>query len=136
MRNLFFPIALSLAASAAAAPPHKVEIGFEVSRNGSVIAEVTHRLEHDGKTYALAESWKGRGLVALAGEINRSSRGSIVADGLRPAEFEDRRSRREARRIRGRLEQGRDASARLKGEAADTAGNTSGQRSRSVQLVR
>ena len=45
-------------------------------------------------------------------------------------------SRREARRIRGRLEQGRDASARLKGEAADTAGNTSGQRSRSVQLVR
>jgi hypothetical protein len=99
MRNFFFPIALSLAASAAAAPPHKVEIGFEVSRNGSVIAEVTHRLEHDGKTYSLAESWKGRGLVALAGEINRSSRGSIVADGLRPAEFEDRRSRREPRRV-------------------------------------
>jgi len=98
MRNIFFPIALSLAASAAAAPPHKVEIGFEVSRNGSVIAEVTHRLEHDGKTYSLAENWKGKGLVALAGEINRSSRGSIVADGLRPVEFEDRRSRRETRK--------------------------------------
>jgi len=45
-------------------------------------------------------------------------------------------SRREARRVRGRIEHGRDASARVTGKATDTAGNTSGQRSRSVQLVR
>lgn len=99
MRNIFFPIALSLAASAAAAPPKHVEIDYEISRNGSVIADASHRLEHDAKTYTLAESWKGRGLVALAGEIHRSSRGAVVADGLRPAEFEDRRSRREPRRV-------------------------------------
>jgi len=99
MRNFFFPIALSLAASAVAAPPQRVEISYEVSRNGSVIAEASHRLEHDGKTYALAEHVKGRGLVALAGDINRSSRGSIAPDGLRPVEFEDKRTGRQTRRV-------------------------------------
>jgi len=98
MRNIFFPIALSLAASAVAAPPQHVEISYEVRRNGSVIAEASHRLEHDGKTYALAEHVKGKGLVALAGDINRSSRGSIVPDGLRPVEFEDKRTGRQTRR--------------------------------------
>jgi len=104
MRNFFFRPTLSAllalaAAGAQAAPPQRVEIGFELSRNGTVVAEVTHRLEHDGRTYSLAENWSGRGLFALAGNANRTSRGSIVADGLRPVEFEDRRTRREPRRV-------------------------------------
>ena len=101
MRNFFILLTLNafVAGAAQAAPPQRVEIGYEVSRNGTVIAEVTHRLVHDGKTYSLAESWKGRGLFALAGDANRTSRGSIAADGLRPAEFEDRRTRREPRRV-------------------------------------
>ena len=98
MRNIFIPIALSLSASASAAPPQRVEISYEVSRNGSVIAEVSHRLEHDRKNYSLAEHVKGRGLVALAGDINRTSRGSIARDGLRPVEFEDKRTGRATRR--------------------------------------
>ncbi len=98
MRNLFLPIVLSLAASAAAAPPQRVEIGYEVARNGSVVAEVSERLEHDGRSYRLTETWRGRGIYALRGEAVRSSRGAIAADGLRPQAFEDKRSGREARR--------------------------------------
>ena len=98
MRNLFFPIVLSLAASAAvAAPPQRVEVGYEVARNGSVVAEVSERLEHDGRTYRLTETWRGKGIYALRGEALRSSRGAVAADGLRPQAFEDKRSGREAR---------------------------------------
>ena len=99
MRNWFFPIALSLAASAAAAPPQRVEIAYEVSRNGMVVADVSQRLEHDKQSYTLSETWNGRGVFALAGEANRTSRGAVATDGLRPLQFEDRRSRREPRRV-------------------------------------
>jgi hypothetical protein len=97
MRNLFFPIALSLAASAAAAPPQRVEIGWEIARNGAVVAEVSERLEHDGRSYRLQETWRGKGIYALRGEAIRSSRGAVAADGLRPQAFEDKRPGRATR---------------------------------------
>jgi hypothetical protein len=97
MRNIFLTISLSFATSVLAAPPQRVEISYDVIRNGSSVAEATHRLEHDGKAYALTEKWKGKGVFALAGDAERTSRGAIVADGLRPAAFEDKRTRRETR---------------------------------------
>lgn len=99
MRSWFIPIALSFSALAVAAPPQRVEIAYEVARNGSAIAEVVERLEHNGSSYRLQETWKGKGLYALRGEAQRSSRGAIAADGLRPLEFEDRRTGREPRRV-------------------------------------
>jgi hypothetical protein len=98
MRNIFLPIALSLAAPAAAAPPPRVEIEYELSRNGSPVAEIVHRIEHDRKSYVLSETWQGKGVFALAGKANRSSRGAVAADGLRPVEFVDKRTGRETRR--------------------------------------
>ena len=95
MRNLFIPIALSLAASAAAAPPHVVEVGYQVARNDLTMAEVTDRLEQDGKTYRLTETLKGKGVFSLRGDATRSSQGAVVADGLRPVKYEDKRSGRE-----------------------------------------
>ena len=100
MRNWSIPIALSLASAAAAAPPQRVEIGFEIARNGLVVAEVHERLEHDGRRYHLSETWKGKGIFALRGEARRISRGAVGADGLRPLEFEDQRSGRETARAR------------------------------------
>ena len=98
MRNLSLTIALSAACAAAlAAPPQRVEIGYEIARNGSVLAEVDQRLEHDGHSYRIAETWKGRGIYALRGEAVRSSQGAVVADGLRPRKFEDKRTGRDAR---------------------------------------
>jgi len=97
MRNWYFPLALSLALSAQAAPPQRVEIVYEVSHNGLVVAEVTDRLEHDGRSYSLQETWKGRGILALRGEAERFSRGAVARDGLRPAEYRDVRGGRERR---------------------------------------
>lgn len=98
MRNLYLTIALSLAGAATAAPPQRVEIGYEMARNGLVLAEVTQRLEHDGRSYRLSETWKGKGALSLRGEANRSSEGTVVADGLRPRKFEDKRSGRDTQK--------------------------------------
>jgi len=89
------PIALSLAGSAAAAPPQRVEIGYEIARNGSVLAELNQRLEHDGRSYRISETWRGKGIYSLRGEAVRSSQGAVVADGLHPRKFEDKRSGRD-----------------------------------------
>ena len=96
MRNLYLTIALSIASAAAAAPPQRVEISYSVAREGLVLAEVSQRLEHDGRSYLLSETSKGKGVLARRGEASRSSQGAIVADGLRPQKFEDKRPGREA----------------------------------------
>jgi hypothetical protein len=44
------------------------------------------------------ETWKGRGLLALGGEMRRSSRGHVGADGPRPLEFADERTGRRTAR--------------------------------------
>jgi hypothetical protein len=99
MHNWFFPIAISLPLAAPAAPPSRVEVAYEVARNGAAVAEVIDRLEHDGRAYRLEESWKGKGVFALRGEAQRSSRGTVAGRELRPLEFEDRRSGRPAARV-------------------------------------
>jgi hypothetical protein len=96
MRNIFLLIALS-ASAALAAPPQRVEIVYELARNGMTLAEVTHQLEHDGRSYKLTEHWKGKGLLALKGDATRTSEGAIAADGLRPRKFEDKRTGRDTR---------------------------------------
>jgi hypothetical protein len=98
MRNWSILAVLSIACSALAAPPQRVEIVYELSRDSVVVAEVTERLEHDGRSYSLQETWKGRGVFALRGEAQRSSRGAVAPDGLRPAEYRDLRGGRERRR--------------------------------------
>jgi hypothetical protein len=103
MHNWSIAILLSWAAGAAwtagaaAAPPQRVEVGYQLARNGTVVAEVSDRLEHDGKTYRLSETWKGKGVFSLKGEATRSSTGAVAPDGLRPRKFEDKRSGRDTR---------------------------------------
>ena len=80
-----------------AAPPQRVEIGYEIARNGSLLAEVNQRLEHDGRTYLITETWKGKGMLALRGDAIRSSQGAVAADGLRPQKYEDKRPGRDTR---------------------------------------
>ncbi len=96
MRNFSILLALSLASAAAvAAPPQHVEIDYALERNGSVLADISQRLEHDGRTYKLSETWKGKGILSLRGEAVRSSQGAVAADGLRPQKFEDKRTGRD-----------------------------------------
>lgn len=93
-------LSLALPGAVAAAPAQRVEVAYELTRNGTAIAELTERLEHDGKSYRLAAQMKGKGVFALRGDATRSSRGTIAADGLRPAEFEDKRTGRDTARAK------------------------------------
>jgi hypothetical protein len=95
MRSFSLAILFSATLAAEAAPPQRVEIVYDLARNGTSMAEITERLEHDQRQYRVEESWKGKGIFALRGDAKRSSRGSIARDGLRPAEFEDRRAGRD-----------------------------------------
>ena len=99
MRSFLIPIALSLACAAHAAPPQRVEIQYELTYSGASVAEITQRLEHDKRQYKVEELWKGKGVLALKGDARRMSRGAIASDGLHPAEFEDKRTGRDARRL-------------------------------------
>ena len=94
----FLLLLISIAGAAQAAPPAKVEITYELSRNGSALATIVENLRHDNGGYELTETWEGRGLFALRGQIRRTSRGNIAADGLRPVEFIDERTGRSTAR--------------------------------------
>jgi len=46
-------IAALLPAAVIAAPPPRVVVGYDMSRNGMVMAELKETLEHDGKSYRI-----------------------------------------------------------------------------------
>ncbi len=89
-----------ISSMALAAPANRIEIAYDLSRNGMPIAELVERLEHDGKTYKLNAQLKGKGVFALRGDAVRTSWGSIAADGLHPVEFEDKRTGRDTSRAK------------------------------------
>src|SRR5689334_20314407 len=99
MRNWYW-LATSLlaAATALAAPPSKVEIAYEMTRNDAAMAETVERLEHANGRYVLVETWNGKGMYALMGTITRTSRGLIGPQGSRPLEFSDERTGRSTAR--------------------------------------
>lgn len=94
MRNWLTAIALGLAPAVQAAPSQHVVIDYQVLHNGGPLATVQHVLKHDGSSYRLSETWEGSGLLALLGEIHRSSQGRVTEHGLRPLEYVDQRPRR------------------------------------------
>jgi hypothetical protein len=86
--------------SAHAQLPPRLEITYEVLRNGSAVAEIVGRFESTGDSYRLTESWRGKGIYALLGRATRTSEGSLGAAGPRPREFTDERSGRDTARAR------------------------------------
>lgn len=88
-----------LALPALAAPPARIELEFDVLRNGSKMAEVIERLDRANGAYELTEEWKGRGIYALLGRAKRVSRGALGPEGPRPHEYTDERSGRDTQRV-------------------------------------
>ena len=102
MRNSFWlliSLAVALSALAQTIPPARVELEYDLMRNGSTMAEVVERLEHGNGTYQLTETWKGKGVFALLGRAKRTSEGDLRADGPRPREYVDERSGRDTQRV-------------------------------------
>jgi hypothetical protein len=96
MRNLLWLLtsALAWAPPVSAIPPRHIEIAYEITRNGTSVADMLHRIEHNGQSYLITETWKGKGILSLRGTVVRTSRGLVTADGLKPLEFTDERSGR------------------------------------------
>ena len=78
------------AAMVQAAPPERITLTYELKRN-SLVIDVSETLEHDGRTYVITSEAKGKGILALFGNLKRTSRGRITPQGLRPDEFRDER---------------------------------------------
>jgi len=93
MKRLPLLLVMLAACAASGAPPQRVTLQYDMSRNGASMVEVTETLVHDGRSYFISSEAKGKGVFALAdrGSARRSSRGSIDAQGLKPAEFRDQR---------------------------------------------
>jgi hypothetical protein len=89
---------LLLQASAHAQLPPRLEITYEVLRNGSAVAEIVGRFESTGNSYKLTETWRGRGVYALLGKATRTSEGILGPASVRPREFTDERSGRDTAR--------------------------------------
>jgi hypothetical protein len=75
----------------AAPPPPRIEVAYELSRDGTVLADVVETLEQGGGRYQITETSKGRGLFSLLGGMKRMSRGVIDSNGVRPLEYTDER---------------------------------------------
>jgi hypothetical protein len=88
---------ISVAGLAQAGPPARIEVAYEMSRDGTVMAEVVEVLEHGGGRYQITEISKGKGILAFAGTIKRTSRGLADASGVRPLEYLDERPGRNSR---------------------------------------
>jgi len=102
MRNSFWlliSLPAALSALAQTPPPARVELEYNLMRNGSTMAEVVERLEHGNGSYQLTETWKGKGVYALLGRAKRTSEGNLGADGPRPREYVDERSGRDTQRV-------------------------------------
>lgn len=98
MMRSWLLLLVSLAGLAQGQPPARVEIAYELTRDGSLVAEIVERLEQADGGYQITETWKGRGLFALLGSARRVSQGRVTARGLQPTEFFDERSGRDTAR--------------------------------------
>ena len=91
MRKWFLLLTSFAGLAQAAPPPPRVEVAYELSHEGSVLADVVEVLEYGGGRYQITETSKGRGVYALLGSMKRTSRGLVDATGVRPLEFIDER---------------------------------------------
>lgn len=96
MRALIFwvwAVFMLQGAHAYAVPPTQLTLEYDMIYNGTAMAQVVNRLEHDQKSYLISEEVRGKGFYALlrAGAVRRVARGTMGADGLKPIEFRDRR---------------------------------------------
>lgn len=102
MRSSFFLLTSALALAAHASPTPlqgNFEIQFDVTCEGTAVAEVVERVEISGGSYQMTETSKGKGIYALLGNAKRTSRGNITKDGvLQPLEFADERTGRDTAR--------------------------------------
>ncbi len=86
---------------AAASPPKRVELRFEIVTGSIKLGEGREVLEHDGTRYSVTSLSEPAGIAALfIDDVTRASRGRVTENGLRPESFSEtgrKGGRREAK---------------------------------------
>lgn len=93
---------LCLASAAVAqAAPRSVHATYNATMNGMPIGTITEHFESAGNTYRIVSDTKPQGLAALIQRqpLRFTSSGAVARDGLRPSQFDARRSAGEAPQV-------------------------------------
>lgn len=86
--SLTFSINACFAADKVVATPQKVEMEYQVTRNGQPFATLNERFVIENGRYTLESVTKGKGVYALFGKRVLTSEGEVTAEGLKPSHFE------------------------------------------------
>lgn len=84
---LLLPIFL-FGTNLAFAVPKKIQLEYDVMREGKLFAKVVEQFSQNGKQYHIKSVTKGIGVYALMGERVLTSTGNVTKMGLKPAHFE------------------------------------------------
>lgn len=86
--GLVASVNVAYAANKAPETPQKVEMEYQVTRNGQPFATVNERFVIENGRYTLESVTKGKGVYALFGKRVLTSEGEVTAEGLKPSHFE------------------------------------------------
>jgi Protein of unknown function (DUF3108) len=79
---------VSLAATQENQLPKRIQVSYEVTKNGQPFANVRELFVTTGSTYKVESITKGIGIYALFGERQLTSQGDVTELGLKPRHFE------------------------------------------------
>ena len=99
---------LALAVHPASAAPRTVKATYHAFMNGMPIGTITEQFESDGSTYRIVSDTRPTGLAALIQRqpLRFTSSGQVARDGLRPTQFEGRRSAGESPQVAAQFDWG------------------------------
>ncbi len=131
-------LALSLfAVTVQAAPPQRVNVVYDLYRNGHKLGQVTDTLTRTGNRYTLVSETRATGpLKALwPGSIRLESAGVVTPQGLRPTQFKHARSDAPHKLATARLDwKARTIAYQYKGESWQMNGLEAGAQDQLSQL--
>ena len=127
----------SLLATAAHAVPQRMELAYDLYRNGQKLGQVTDTYVQKGGHYTLTSEMRATGPLKMLwpGSIRLESTGSVTQQGLRPEQFQHARSDAPEKLATARLDwTARNIAYRYKGEAWTTPDLKSGAQDQLSQL--
>jgi len=89
MKTIF--VSSLLLVNVAFAQPTNIQLEYEVSRNESPFGTVKESYVQEGTQYRIVSTTKGKGLYALLGAREMTSKGTVTAEGLVPEKFQFKR---------------------------------------------
>jgi len=117
-------LALALPPALAAALPGRITAEYQLVNRGITIGRVSESFVRKGDTYDISSVSRSEGVLKVLydEQITLSSTGRIVQEGLRPMQFEERRTREPKRDVNANFDWERGVmSSRFRGEVSQHA---------------